>query len=356
MKIEIILALVLISVFVIDYFIKKKKAKSTSEIEKVVNSDFKKNKKLQLIIACGTIVSVIMLFIIDNQFYEKTLFKNDYFSFIDKLVSKRYNINNVFVHTQNVDFNYLKTENYEYLKNIDGEERVVILRESPIFKLKSDMNIVMNGIIYDSIGNLAFIDNGLIDGKYIIRDEDGTSTLSYKKGIANGIFTSIDRNSRLKERSIIEMGVPNGTYVLYDTLGNKISEKNFKNGYLDGLNIEKILTKNNSIDSTYYKMGMRIWKKRYFLNKKLEYVKLYKNDTLNGRCKLFINQGNDLMEDVYFEMGEIKEIFKSPNRIYKVNGRKYDVHHSSFKKFLIQYPTAKFLRELKTPPLDWEDF
>ena len=356
MKIEIILALALISVFMIDYLIKKKKSKSTSEIEKVVNYNFVKNKKLQLIIACGAIVSVIIFIITDKQFYGKTLLKNDGFSFVDKLVSKRYNINDVFVHTKNVDFNYLKTENYEYLKNIDGEERVVIVRESPIFKLKSDMNIIMNGIIYDSIGNLAFIDNGLINGKYIIRDDDGTSTGSYNKGIINGIITSTDRNNILIARGIIEMGVPNGTYETFDTLGNKTYEANFKKGYLDGLRVEKLYEKiepygRNIIDSTYFKMGMRIWQKRYFSNKKLEYAKSYKNDTLNGRFKLFINEGDVLMKDLYYEMGEVKEIFKSPNRIYLVDDQwEYEVHYSQIEVFLKKYPKAKFLRELETPP------
>ena len=343
MKIEIILALVIVSVFLIDYLIKKKKSKSTSEIEKVVNSNFKKNKKLQLIIASGAIVSVIIFIIIDKQFYGKTLLKNDGFSFVDKLVSKRYNINDVFVHTQNVDFNYLKTENYEYLKNIDGEERVVIIRESPIFKIKSDMNIVMNGIIYDSIGNSAFINNGFVDGKYIIRDEYGISALNYKKGIANGIFTYTDRSGRLKESGIFEMGVPNGKYVEYDSLGKKMVEQNFKNGYLDELRIEKIISDDNSIDSTYFKMGMRIWEKRYFSNKKLKSEKFYKNDTLNGHFKLFINEGDDLEYDYFYEMGEVKEVFKSPTKRYRVGAKKYSIPKLRDKDFLEYYPSAIFI-------------
>ena len=134
-------------------------------------------------------------------------------------------------------------------------------------------------------------------------------------------------------------------------------EQNFKNGYLDELRIEKIISDDNSIDSTYFKMGMRIWEKRYFSNKKLTSEKFYKNDTLNGRFKLFINEGDDLMKDLYYEMGEVKEIFKSPNRIYEVDGeRTYNVHHSKIEDFLIKYPKAKFLRELKTLPLDFEDF
>ena len=348
MKIELILALALISVFVIDYLIKKKKSKSTSEIEKVVNYNFVKNKKLQLIIACGAIVSVIIFIITDKQFYGKTLLKNDGFSFVDKLVSKRYNINDVFVHTKNVDFNYLKTENYEYLKNIDGEERVVIVRESPIFKLKSDMNIIMNGIIYDSIGNLAFINNGLINGKYIFRDDDGTSTVSYNKGIINGIITSTDRNNILRERGIIEMGVPNGTYETFDTLGNKTYEANYKKGYLDGLRVdtaqEKIEPYARFIsDSTYFKMGMRILKKGYFSNKKLKLLSSYKNDTLNGRFKLFINEGDDLEYDYFYEMGQVKEVFKSPTKRYRVGVKKYSIPKHRDKDFLEYYPSAIFI-------------
>ena len=79
MKIELILALALVSVFVIDYLIKKKKAKSASEIEKKIGKNPTKNNKKRIVFFTFFIITISSLGLIANYFYYNYSFitKND---------------------------------------------------------------------------------------------------------------------------------------------------------------------------------------------------------------------------------------------------------------------------------------
>ena len=92
MKIEIILALVLISVFVIDYLIKKKKSKSTSEIEKITENDTPNKKSLQnksLFVGAFLLIFFLTGFLLNKTYF---IFEDDDVSLYDYVKYSRVNI------------------------------------------------------------------------------------------------------------------------------------------------------------------------------------------------------------------------------------------------------------------------
>ena len=156
MKIEIILLITLASVFLVDYLMRKRKISSTKEIEKVESSETNRKSKIPILILFTTIFLVLSVFFVDNQFYRKTLFKNDGFSFFDKLVSKRYHINNV---KQN-KLLFIESKQEFETNNFFGKRVVVDLeyiKADSIVVYKSKNNQRIDGVLYDDFGNLGFI-------------------------------------------------------------------------------------------------------------------------------------------------------------------------------------------------------
>ena len=154
--------------------------------------------------------------------------------------------------------------------------------------------------------------NFLLDGIWKFYDEKGNieNTISYKKGIKNGLYSNYneqcllisqemyvndiiegekkeyfpDTNKTLKIKKTIPFkeGIENGTAYEYNKDGILITIINYKKGHI--VSSERI----NRINNIGKKEG--VWK-TYFSNKRLKNEERYKNGLLNGYVKKYNKTG-----------------------------------------------------------------
>tara|TARA_R110001632_G_scaffold105839_2_gene215433 strand:- start:1942 stop:3177 length:1236 start_codon:yes stop_codon:yes gene_type:complete len=174
MKIEIILALVIVSVFLIDFILRKRKKASTNEIENFVSSEtIKRNDKKPILILSFVLIALVSAVIyINNNLYNGFLFEEDGITVLDHLKYDQ-------LYENEVSFVYKKSDSLKFVDKYQ-ERRYYTDKET---------RAPITGILYDSLGGLApkFIKNGFIKGLATVR-YNGNYLLkgSYYKGFKIG--------------------------------------------------------------------------------------------------------------------------------------------------------------------------
>lgn len=320
MKIEIILLITLASVFLVDYLMRKRKISSTKEIEKVESSETNRKSKIPILILFTTIFLVLSVFFVDNQFYRKTLFKNDGFSFFDKLVSKRYHINNV---KQN-KLLFIESKQEFETNNFFGKRVVVDLeyiKADSIVVYKSKNNQRIDGVLYDDFGNLGFIKNGLRKGKFTTRYSNGQveSKSNYLDGYYDGEYLSYYVNGQIKYKKSFDDYMINGKSETYAENGQIIAQRFYLKGKREGTyyyyyesgsnkalrNFKNNLREGESLD--------------YFRNGKLQFKFNFKNGKQDGVMVTYRRDGSvESKVDVSNGQrdGKTLEFYKNGNRAF----------------------------------------
>ena len=256
MKIEIILVIALALVFIIDFFVRKKGKNSTIEIEKVLNTEIKRKSKIPIYVFSFSIAIALCIVIVDKQLYDKTLFKNDGFSFFDKLTSKRYNINDLY--SEKIQNQWSKKHKFKFFYEID------------VWKVKETMEVIDRGILYNSFGNIGLVKNGKLNGFYkrTFEKDSTTRITNIIDGVPQGKFTNYYKNGNIMEVKYYDKGYVVGDYKFYDSLGKKIIQEKYVKGYREGL---RVFNGDILVDSA-------VWK----------------NGSLNGIQKLHLVNGNTI--------------------------------------------------------------
>ena len=290
MKIEIILVIALVSVFMIDYLVRKKGKNSTKEIEKVLNNEIKRKSKTPIYIFSFSIAIALCIVIADKQLYDKTLFKKDGFSFFDKLTSKRYYINDV--HTEQIKWS-----------DVEKDENLYYWDRVKIHKVKETMEVIDKGILYNSFGNICLIEDGKFNGYYKKTFEKDSTTWiinSVVKGIPKGKFTSYYKNGNIETIIFYDDGYRVGDYKFYDSLGKKIRQEQYVKGYREGLSV---FNGDVIIDSTNYKNGLRNGSRTMYLVDGKKQIINFTNGEM--RKILIYDQNNKLVFSAYIKNGEV---------------------------------------------------
>ena len=331
MKIEIILALVLISVFVIDYLIKKKKSKSASEIEKRIEGGLSNKKKNKWIFFLGLMLVIIpsSLYFLGSSYF---MFDDDMIEFSDYFKYKRINVFNITNKSTGIVFNEFGNvgiiingnknglwKNYNFEQNngkyIFGDIFSKQIKAYLPFLLSETLHKKNDDKATSRIVNWWYF-NGNIrqQGNFKNYKKEGLEKQWYRNG---NLKREINYKNDIKHGSDITLH-ENGekAHIISYNNGKKVGEelKISKNGDLyyqcqynekgekDG--IEKQLGSNNGelylSDESYYKNGKRHGtQKMYFINGKISSLKNFRNGVEHGDFKVWCYDGTLRQTGVY---------------------------------------------------------
>ena len=255
MKIEIILALVIVSVFLIDFILRKRKKASTNEIENFVSSEtIKRNNKKPILILSFVLIALVSAVIyINNNLYNGFLFEEDGITVLDHLKYDQ-------LYENEVSFVYKKSDSLEFVDKYQ-ERRYYTDKET---------RAPITGVLYDSLGGLApkFIKNGFIEGLAVVRyDVNYLLKGSYYKGFKIGEHIDYLMDGKLR----VLMGSTNYNNNFLPTRQIAYNEK--------GVKKFKSSVEYNS-DASDYKNILRKW---YFDDGSLQTVANFKNDYLGNK-------------------------------------------------------------------------
>ena len=255
MKIEIILALVIVSVFLIDFIVRKRKKASTNEIENFVSSEtIKRNNKKPILILSFVLIALVSAVIyINNNLYNGFLFEEDGITVLDHLKYDQ-------LYENEVSFVYKKSDSLEFVDKYQ-ERRYYTDKET---------RAPITGVLYDSLGGLApkFIKNGFIEGLAVVRyDVNYLLKGSYYKGFKIGEHIDYLMDGKLR----VLMGSTNYNNNFLPTRQIAYNEK--------GVKKFESSTEFNS-DASDFKNLLRKW---YFDDGSLQTVVNIKTDEIGNR-------------------------------------------------------------------------
>ncbi len=165
------------------------------------------------------------------QFYTTfdEIFKNHLYD-IESLSTTALRINDI-------SWNHIRKEDskLEYLTELNALFYVDLLKSYVNANYRNYSGIVELQV-HDGLTLNASLENGQIQGKCSLFKPDKTPKIeiSFKNHIANGDYFEYHSNGKIKESGKFEMGLKTGLWINYFIEGEKMAQRNYLRGWLDG--------------------------------------------------------------------------------------------------------------------------